>query len=83
MTGHVITEIYAWVAKTPEGNEGIPAVRTPGDLVIPLVTNNPERVELLRSSAMQVLEEPGVSLKLVKFTARVELEDFPAKETEG
>lgn len=83
MTGHVINEIYAWVAKTPEGNEGIPAVRTPSDLVIPLVTNNPERVEMLRASAMQVLDEPGVSLKLVKFIERVELEDFPAKEVEG
>lgn len=80
MTVKTITEIYAWIAKTPDGNEGIPAVGTPSGLVIPLVGGDLSRVESLRPQALQVLEEAGVSLKLVKFIERVELESFDAKE---
>lgn len=76
------TEVYAWVARDKDGNEGIPAVNAGNGHIIPLVSAHRERIELLRPSALGVLDEPGATVSLIRFTTREVLEEHGPREEE-
>jgi len=77
--GGRIDEIWAWIAIHPDGDEGIVAhglVRADGtEVYAPLVGADQERIESYRGLAMEISERVGVPVRLVRFTARVVVED--------
>ena len=74
-----ISEVFVFITKDATGNEGIPAVQV-GDMMMPMVCADIDRVESLRSFARQMAEDSGIEIKLVHFSERTELETIaPAK----
>lgn len=67
---HKITELFAWIVEHPDGEDGVPAVRGRDDMVMPLIGSDRERIESLRSAAMECAETMPV--RLVRF-AQVEI----------
>lgn len=63
----IITELYAWVCTEPDGSEGIPAVKV-GNMVMPLVGADRERVESHREAAVEVANRQGFAIRLVRFS---------------
>lgn len=72
-TGHVISEVYAFVAVHDDGDEGIPAWKM-GDTWTPLLASDAERLDVIRTIAQVSATTSGVPHKLVRFTVREELE---------
>jgi hypothetical protein len=69
-----ITELYAWIgADLITGEEGIPAVER-GGVIWPMVGADAVRVESLRPDAAKIAAATGVTLRLVKFSTKTELE---------
>lgn len=72
-----LNEMYAIVVEK-DGDESIPAsmiVNGDKSRVIPLVATTPETLKRIKELAKQLLEEqPGLKLKLVKFTEKTVVE---------
>jgi len=69
-----ITEIFAFIAEDAgPDDEGIAAFRH-GQLWMPMVAADIARVESLRKMAEGISQARGMTIKLVRFTAREELE---------
>jgi hypothetical protein len=76
MTGQTIDAIYAWVAKEPDGGEGVCSVQL-GDVHMPLVGADIERVKSVRPYAEMIRQETGYPVRLVRFSRREDLEELP------
>lgn len=70
-----IDELYLFVS-CDETGEGVIAAPLPGIGTVPLMAADKARLESIRPIAKQLAELYGTRVKLVKFTARVELETF-------
>jgi hypothetical protein len=68
-----ITEIYCFCATEEDGGEGIPAF-SHGNLMLPMVGADKARIESLKSVARMIERQSGRKFKLLRFTAREELE---------
>lgn len=75
-----IDELYAYIfePKGP-GQEDIVAVKT-GAGLIPLVGAGEEKLEALRPLALQVAQNSGVRIKVLRFSNREELEIIEGQE---
>ena len=67
-----IDKIYAWICTEPDGEQGIPAFQH-GDICMPLIGADKERIESQRHIAEQVAAD-GLPVELVCFSGREVLE---------
>jgi hypothetical protein len=72
----VIEAIYAWVAEEPDQSEGIIAVKLTTSWA-PLVGADRERIESFRDAAMHIHQTSMIPVRLLRFTTREILEDYP------
>lgn len=63
-----ITEIWAFCAVGPDGDEGLPAFNAPGGLVMPMVCADKARLENLRPLAEALADKKGITIRLKRFT---------------
>jgi hypothetical protein len=69
-----VEELYAFIFEPKDpGQEDIVAVKT-GQGLIPLVGAGIEKMEALRPLALQVAQNSGVRIKVLRFSNREELE---------
>jgi hypothetical protein len=68
-----IDEMYAFIAKDPDGGEGLAAFLT-NEGWQPMVGADMARVHLLKPIAEKLAKNTGQPIKLVKFTTRTEIE---------
>lgn len=68
----VITEMWAYIAQTPEG-EGVVAIKK-GIAWMPLVGADLERIQSMRPMAERLAKQSGQRMTLVRFTTRTELD---------
>lgn len=75
--GFRITEIFVFIATDPvDKSEGIPSFKI-GDMWMPLVAADRDRVDSLRTLADHICQStPGLKMRLVHFTKMEELEEF-------
>jgi hypothetical protein len=71
--GFVIRDLYAFLAVHADGDEGVVGAQL-GDRWLPLVVADPMLLEILRPIAQAAAREIGVTIRLVRFTQREELE---------
>jgi len=73
-----IETIHAFIAPDPiNGDEGVVAWMTPTDRMwMPLIAADPARLKELRPLAEEVARITGRKIKLVRFEARVEVEEL-------
>ena len=62
-----ITELYAFIAKDEEGQEGLCAFEV-GGLMMPMVAADFARVESLMKVAIEMVEHTGTQIAIYKFT---------------
>jgi hypothetical protein len=74
--GQSIDALYAWVATEPDGGEGVCSAQL-GDLHMPLVGADMDRIKSLRSYAEAVRAATGYPVRLVRFSRREDLEILP------
>lgn len=72
-SGHIITEVFAFIALHADGDEGVIAVPIGGQQV-PLIAVDRERMEALRPTAMAVANMSGMPVRLIRLQERVEEE---------
>ena len=68
-----IDEMFAFVSVDAQGNEGVCAFMA-GDIWMPLVGADMNRVAKLRECAKDIAHRSGKTLRLVRFTKREEME---------
>lgn len=61
-----ITEVWAWVCEEEDGGEGIPAFGQ-GQLMMPLVMADRERIEAMEDIAIHLQKLSGRPFKLIRF----------------
>jgi hypothetical protein len=71
--GFVIRDLYAFLAVHADGDEGVAAAQLGGNW-LPLIAADPVLLEALRPIAQATARETGVTIRLVRFTQREELE---------
>lgn len=69
-----ITEVYVFVSMDKDG-EGIIS-RSFGDLMLPFVCADKERMEQLKPIAKNMARQTGKKIKLIKLTHREEIEEY-------
>jgi len=73
--GTHLEQLFAFVSVDAQGSEGIIAAQgTTGPM--PLVATDEAKVEQLRPIAMSVAKRSGITVKLVRFRGREELETY-------
>lgn len=77
-----ITEIWAFICLNPDGVESILAMRFK-DAMIPLITEEVEKVPAMRGTAEELAEKLKVSVKLVRFSDRQEAIEIPGLSRPG
>jgi hypothetical protein len=75
-TGQTIDALFAWVATEPDGGEGVCSAQI-GDIHMPLVGADMDRVQSLRPYAELARRASGYPVRLVRFAHRVDLEILP------
>ena len=73
-----IDELYAFIAIDNEG-EGLTGMQV-GNMMMPMVAANKERVDSLRQTAQHISNSTGREIKLIKFSLREELEVIKPNE---
>ena len=73
-----ITELYAFIAEEGPEDEGIVAM-TVGDMLMPMVGADMDRVESLRPIAENIARIYSQKIILAKFTIRTDLEEITPK----
>lgn len=68
-----IDRVWAFVSVDADGNEGVLAA-TIGDTVYPLMGADEARVASLRSLAEGIAKQAGMTVKLLRFDTRTELD---------
>lgn len=71
-----IDAMYAWVATEPDGGEGICAARI-GDMMMPLVGADMDRMKSLREYAEAGRRLTGYPMRLIRFSRREDMEELP------
>lgn len=71
-----VDEIFAWLAVDTDGSEGIAGAEIGSAGMIPLVGGDRARMDSLRPYAERVHRLTGLRIKLVRFTAREELDSI-------
>lgn len=69
-----IETVFAFVVIDTDGTEGIPAVRGPDGMAMPLVAADPERLASLRPVAQLMAMRLGKRVELIRFTTRTHLD---------
>lgn len=73
LLGFKITELYAYVATDGDEDEGLPAARL-GDMAMPLVAADLERLRSLRAYAEATAQATGRPVRLLRFSQREVIE---------
>lgn len=72
-----VTEIFAYMARDPNGNEGVANIQTQGaagELIwVPLIAYSREQVEQFKATAVAISKQVGAPLSLVRFSNREDL----------
>ena len=71
-----IDELYAFISKDEEGNEGLCGYSPQPGVYIGMVCANPERVAILKPLADDIAKQGNREIRLVKFSIRTELETY-------
>lgn len=69
-----VTELFAYVAMSPEGKEGVAMIKISEEVWIPLVTESKEQAEAYRPVAQKIAEAFGKPVFLARFSVREDLE---------
>jgi hypothetical protein len=69
-----IDELFVFACTDSHGDEGIIAKRTHDGQWVPLVCADVERVDIHRQAAQDVADRYGLTVRLLRFTTRTELE---------
>lgn len=69
-----IEEMFVFIAHEADG-EGVPAYKL-GNMMMPLVGADRERVASLRTLAQEVADVTGCKITLARFTTREDLEEI-------
>jgi hypothetical protein len=77
--GFVIHDIYAFIAVHADGDEGIVGI---GDPMLPMIAADLARLQALRPYAQQVADTSGLTVRLVRFTTRTDLDVITPTEGE-
>lgn len=72
-SGFVIRDIWAAVVVHSDSDEAIPGVMV-GGVMCPLIAADPKRLEWLKEQARIVSRDGRVTIRIVKFTTREDLE---------
>jgi hypothetical protein len=75
-TGQKIDALYAWAAREPDGGEGVCSMLL-GDIQMPLIGADMERVKSYRPHAEIVHRLSGYPITLVRYAHREDLEELP------
>ena len=70
-----IDTVHAFIVLDHDGTEGIPAINVDGTMM-PLVAADAARVESLRPIAQLMADAQGVTIRLVRFSVREEVEEL-------
>lgn len=71
-SGHVITELFAFIAEEREGDEGVVATPVGDDDNIPLVAADRTRMEALIPFAQAIANQSGMSIKVIRLSQRTD-----------
>ena len=71
----VIENVWVFVSRDEEGNEGVIAAPV-GDTLMPFVAADPKRIESLRPMAQHLAKMTKKKIHLVKFSQRTEIEEI-------
>lgn len=72
-----IEAVYAYLSVDAAGNEGVCAGPIgPGGMLLPLIAADEARLESITPFAAQLARFTGMTIRLVKFTAREDLRDI-------
>lgn len=74
-TGQSIDALYAWVATDSDGGEGVCSAQI-GDVHMPLVGADIDRMKSLRPYAQTLRAATGYPVRLVRFSQRDDLEEL-------
>jgi len=69
-----IERLYAWICTEPDGGHGIPALKMPDDVIMPMIGSDLIRIESLRPYAEDIRMNKGYPMELVEFSGRKVLE---------
>jgi hypothetical protein len=72
----IIDELWAFISKDDEGNEGLCGMPLPGGGMMPMVCADEARVDSLREMAQLIADNSGHDIVLRKFSNREDLEVF-------
>lgn len=73
-----IESIWAWVCTDKEdGTEGVPAMKGPGGLIIPMYTTRKDIAMKMKPTAEDLAKE-GHKMALVEFAARITHDEIEA-----
>jgi hypothetical protein len=80
--GFRIKELHAIVGIDPnDDEEGIPAVETPGGM-LPLIASDAVRLDQLKRLAQKIANQTKQNFKVVKFSAREDIEEITCEGDE-
>jgi len=72
-TPHRISEVFAFIADNGEEGEGVVG-KFMGDIFMPFVAADAARLESLRPLAKEIATKTGKTVKIIRLTAREEIE---------
>ena len=73
---YAMQEVYAFVTKDREGNEGVVTIINPTGQMQPLIAFDDAQLDLMKGASQQIANETKQDIKMLKFTAREELDIF-------
>ena len=76
----IIEKLYAWVAEEQNGSQGVIAYLASGNMQLPLVGADKERIESFREYAEQVAAQLKMRVFLMEFSTRTILEIINGSE---
>lgn len=68
-----ITELFVFISTDADGNDGIVATNF-GAVMMPLITSRPKVADLMKRVAADVGKQCGSRIRLIRLTAREEVE---------
>ncbi|RLC88655.1 MAG: hypothetical protein DRJ03_01920 [Chloroflexi bacterium] len=74
-----LQEIYVFVTRDAQGDEGVVSIINPAGQVQPLISFDTRQLDMMKDVAKQIVDETKQDVRLLKFTTREELEQFEHK----
>lgn len=71
-SGHVIEELFAFIAEEAEGDEGVVAVPVGDNDQVPLVAADRARMEALIPTAQAIASQSGIAIKIIRLSQRTD-----------